>query len=154
MQQMKLVKSAPIFLFLCLSNASSAGIYGAENWGEIYWGDNAVTTPTAAPTIASAVATEDQITITLDNFPIGTGADGWSAVTSYVVTCGATTVETSQSAVIITGLEGNTDYSCSVRAINAQGNSPAFVQVVTTDSALGGLDIILLCSVIDCRGTA
>lgn len=154
MRQIKLAKSATFFLFLCLSSASNAGIYGAENWGEIYWGDNAVTTPTAAPTIASAVATEDQITITLDNFPIGTGADGWSAVTSYVVTCGATTIETSQSAVTITGLEGNTDYSCSVRAVNAQGNSPASVQVVTTDSALGGLDIILLCSVIDCRGTA
>ncbi|MDB2380239.1 fibronectin type III domain-containing protein [Luminiphilus sp.] len=142
-----------MFAFLCLSNASNAGIYGAENWGEMYWGDNAVTTPIAAPTIASAVATEDQITITLDNFPVGTGADGWSAVTSFIVTCGATTVETSQSAVTITGLEGDTDYSCSVRASNALGDSPTFVQVVTTDSALGGLNIILLCSVIDCRGT-
>ena len=154
MRQIKLARSAQMSLLLCFSIVSNAGIYGAENWGEIYWGDNAVTEPTAAPTIASAVATEDQITITLDNFPIGTGADGWSAVTSYVVTCGATTVETSQSAVTITGLEGNTDYSCSVIATNAQGNSPAFVQVVTTDSALGGLDIILLCSMIDCRGKA
>lgn len=153
MRQIKLTLSATMFAFLCLSNASNAGIYGAENWGEMYWGDNAVTTPIAAPTIASAVATEDQITITLDNFPVGTGADGWSAVTSFIVTCGATTVETSQSAVTITGLEGDTDYSCSVRASNAQGDSPTFVQVVTTDSALGGLNIILLCSVIDCRGT-
>lgn len=153
MRQIKLTLSATMFACLCLSNASNAGIYGAENWGEMYWGDNAVTTPTAAPTIASAVATEDQITITLDDFPVGTGADGWSAVTSFIVTCGATTVETSQSAVTITGLEGDTDYSCSVRASNAQGDSPTSVQVVTTDSALGGLNIILLCSVIDCRGT-
>ena len=62
-------------------------------------------------------------------------------------------IKLARSAVTITGLEGDTDYSCSVRASNAQGDSPAFVQVVTTDSALGGLNIILLCSVIDCRGT-
>ena len=131
-----------------------AGVYGSENWGEMYWGDNPVTAPTDAPTITSIVATEDQITITLDDFPVGTGADGWSAVTSYTVTCGATTVETSESAVTITGLEGDTDYSCSVTASNAQGNSPEFIQVVTTDSALDGLNIMLICSVVDCKGKA
>ena len=139
------------FLFLIMAaDYAVAGIYGSENWGEMYWGDNPVTAPTAAPTIASAVATEDQITITLDDFPVGTGADGWSAVTSFIVTCGATTVETSESAVTISGLEGDTDYSCSVTASNAQGESPALVQVVTTDIALKGLNILLICSVTDC----
>ena len=120
----------------------------------MYWGDNSATAPTQAPTIASAVATEDQITITLDGFPVGTGADGWSAVTSFIVTCGATTVETSESAVIITGLESDTAYSCSVTASNAKGNSPELIQVVTTDSALNGLNIMLICSVVDCGGKA
>lgn len=137
-------------LLVAVSTPAFAGTYGAEKWGEMYWGDNPVTAPTAAPTIASAVATEDQITITLADFPVGTGADGWSAVTSFIVTCGATRVETSESAVTISGLEGDTDYSCSVTASNAQGESPALVQVVTTDIALKGLNILLICSVAEC----
>ena len=60
----------------------------------MYWGDNSATAPTEAPSIASAVATENQIIITLDNFPVGIGADGWSAITSYTVTCGETSVTT------------------------------------------------------------
>ena len=138
-----------LIAFLLLSVPVFAGVYGSENWGEMYWGDNPTTAPISAPTIASAVVTEDQITITLDDFPVGTGADGWSAVTSFIVTCGATTVETSESAVTITGLDGATDYSCSVTASNALGDSPALVQVVTTDD-LDGLNIILVCSVIEC----
>ena len=143
-----------LLLILMFSGHAMAGVYGSENWGEMYWGDNPTTAPTEAPTIASAVATEDQITITLDDFPVGTGADGWSAVTSFIVTCGAITVETSESAVTITGLEGDTNYSCSVTASNAQGDSPELIQVVTTDGALDGLNIMLICSVVDCGGKA
>ena len=143
-----------LLITLMLSSHTLAGVYGSENWGEMYWGDNPATAPIQAPTIASAVATEDQITITLDDFPVGTGADGWSAVTSFIVTCGATTVETSESAVTITGLEGDTAYSCSVTASNAKGDSPQLIQVVTTDSALDGLNIMLICSVVDCGGKA
>ena len=139
-----------LLLLLVVSLEAHSGVYGAENWGEMYWGANPVTVPTQAPTIASAVATEDQITITLDDFPVGTGADGWSAVTSFIVSCGATTVETSESAVTITGLEGDSDYSCSVTASNARGDSPATVQVVTTDPLLKGLNIMLICSVMEC----
>ena len=142
-----------LIAFLLLSVPVFAGVYGSESWGEMYWGDNPTTAPISAPTIASAVATEDQITITLDDFPVGTGADGWSAVTSFIATCGATTVETSASAVTITGLDGATDYSCSVTASNAKGDSPALVQIVTTDD-LDGSNIILVCSVIDCSRQA
>ena len=145
-----MIRSVLVIFLALFSWPTLAGIYGSENWGEMYWGDNPTTAPISAPTIASAVATEDQITITLDDFPVGTGADGWSAVTSFIVTCGATTVETSESAVTITGLDGATDYSCSVTASNALGDSPALVQVVTTDSALDGLNIMLICSVVDC----
>ena len=127
-----------------------AGVYGAESWGEMYWGNNPTSAPVAPPTIASAVATEDQITIMLDDFPVGTGADGWSAVTSYTVTCGTTTVETSESSVIISGLDGDTDYSCVITASNAQGVSPTLIEVVTTDPVLKGLNIILICSVVEC----
>ena len=140
-----------VLLWLLSVNAS-AGIYGSENWGEMYWGDNPATIPTSAPTIASAVATEDQITITLDDFPVGTGADGWSAVTSYTVTCGETSVETSDTSVTITGLDSDTEYSCSVSASNAVGSSPTTVKVVMTDGMLQGLQIFLICSAIDCSG--
>ena len=138
-------------LIFVISSPSLAGVYGSENWGEMYWGDNPVSTPTAAPTISSVVARADQITITLDNFPKGTGADGWSAITSYIVTCGATTVETSDTAVTITGLDSDTEYSCSVSAANAVGNSPATVQVVMTDPELQGLNLYLICAVVDCE---
>jgi hypothetical protein len=141
-----------LFLFLACGSAN-AGIYGSENWGEMYWGENPVTAPTSAPTIASAVATEDQITITLDDFPLGTGADGWSAVTSYTVTCGETSAEVSSGEVTITGLDSDTDYSCSVTASNAQGESPVFVRVVTTAAGLKGINFLLICSAIECGRT-
>lgn len=138
-------------LIFATSSTSLAGVYGSENWGEMYWGDNPVSTPTAAPTITSVVARADQITITLGNFPQGTGDDGWSAITSYIVTCGATTVETSDTAVTITGLDSDTEYSCSVSAANAVGNSPATLQVVMTDPELQGLNLFLICAVVDCK---
>ena len=141
-----------LFLTIACSNAN-AGIYGSENWGEMYWGDNPATAPTSPPTIASAVAAEDQITITLDDFPLGTGADGWSAVTSYTVTCGETSAEASNGEVTITGLDSDTDYSCSVTASNAQGEGPEVIQVVTTAAGLKGMNFLLICSAIECGRT-
>ena len=142
-----------IVLILIFSGHAQAGIYGSENWGEMYWGDNPATAPTSAPTIASAVATEDQITITLEDFPVGTGADGWSAVTSYTVTCGETSAEASGTEVTITGLDGDTDYSCSVTASNAQGEGPEIIRVVTTAAGLKGINFLLICSAIECGRT-
>ena len=142
-----------VFLSFACINAN-AGIYGSEIWGVLYWGDNPATAPTEAPSIVSAVATEDQITITLDNFPVGTGADGWSAVTSYTVTCGETSVTTSETAVTISGLDSDTNYSCSVTASNAQGDSPDLVKIVATDAVIQGMNIILICAAIDCRSQA
>ena len=138
-----------VFLSFACINAN-AGVYGSVNWGEMYWGDYPATAPTSAPTIASAVATEDQITITLDDFPVGTGADGWSAVTSYTVTCGETSAEASGTEVTITGLDGDTDYSCSVTASNAQGEGPEVIRVVTTAAGLKGINFLLICSAIEC----
>lgn len=143
------------FLFLVVLSIAcinaDAGVYGSENWGEMYWGDNPATAPTEAPSIVSAVATEDQITITLDYFPVGTGTDGWSVVTSYTVTCGDASVTTLETAVTITGLDSGTSYSCSVTANNAQGDSPELIQVVATDPFIQGLNITLICAAIDCR---
>jgi hypothetical protein len=137
--------------FIMVSQAADAGYYGSERWGEMYWGANAASAPVGSPTITSATATDDQITIVLDDFPVGTGADGWSAVTSYTVTCGASSVTTSDSEVTITGLDSDTGYSCSVTANNREGTGPELVRVVTTDPALTGLNITLMCAAIDCN---
>ena len=139
-----------LFLSVAWSQVN-AGVYGSENWGEMYWGDNPATAPTQAPTITSAVATEDQITITLDDFPVGTGADGWSVVTSYTVTCGETSVTTSETAVTITGLDSDTNYSCSVTASNTEGDSPELIKVVTTDALMQGMNFMIICAAIECR---
>lgn len=137
-------------LLLVTPYVATAGTYGDENWGEMYWGNNLVTAPTAAPTIASATATEDQITITLDDFPSGTGADGWSAVTSFTVTCGDASADAIHNEVTITGLDSDTNYACSVTTNNAQGESPEVIQLVTTAEALNGINFILLCSAVEC----
>jgi len=133
------------------SKSVIAGVYGSERWGEMYWGANTVLAPVGSPSITSATASDDQITIVLDDFPVGTGDDGWSAVTSYTVTCGASSVTTSDSEVTITGLDGDTSYSCSVTANNREGTGPELVRVVTTDPALTGLNITLICAAIDCN---
>ena len=136
---------------LLICSHANAGVYGSENWGEMYWGDNPASAPTEAPSIVSAVATENQITITLDNFPVGTGADGWSLVTSYTVTCGETSVSTAESSITITGLDSDTSYSCSVTATNAQGDSPELIKVVATDTLMQGMNFMIICAAIDCR---
>jgi len=142
-----------LIMTLSWQNLSLAGTYGAENWGEMYWGENPVSSPIASPTILSAVATDENITITLDGIAQGTGEDGWSAITSYVVTCGTQSVVSSDGAVVITGLESDTKYSCSVSAVNAQGEGPAAMQVVATEAALQGMNFILICAALDCRAT-
>lgn len=143
------------FLLLwLLSMTASAGIYGEERWGGMYWGDNPTTAPVSAPTIGSAVAEDDQITITLNDFPTGTGADGWSVVTSFTVTCGEISTVGDGTEVTITGLDGDTAYSCSVTANNALGASPEVIRVVTTAGALKGMNFILICSAIDCGSRA
>ena len=143
--------SSLLALALQVTAASSyAGIYGNENWGEMYWGSNPVTAPIAAPTILSATAAGDEIIITLSDFPQGTGADGWSAITSYTVTCGETTVATTGTTVGISGLDFETEYSCSVSANNAQGSSPSQVTIVATGAELQGFNFRLLCAIGRC----
>ena len=139
-------------LSLCVfSMNTTAGVYGDENWGEMYWGDNPATAPITAPTIASAVATEDQIIITLGEYPVGTGADGWSSVTSYTVTCGEASVSTVESSVTITGLDSGTTYSCSIVANNAKGDSPELIRVVATGDLIRGMNFTIICASMDCR---
>lgn len=132
-----------------LSPPVSAGTWGQENWGAMYWGNNPVSAPVAAPIIESIVADGANLIITISDY--APGQDGWSGITGYTVTCGDVgSLQTSESPVIIEGLEGDTDYECSVIATNAEGNSPAAIQLATTDSVLGGLNITIIYSAL-CR---
>ena len=69
------IRAFPIILWFYTCSAM-AGVYGSENWCEMYWGDNSATAPISVPTIASAVVEEDRITITLNDFP-------WKVVQRY-----------------------------------------------------------------------
>jgi hypothetical protein len=135
-----------ICLGLLYGNVSVAGVYGQENWGQMYWGDNAATSPTGLPSIESLSVTDNQVTIVIDSFPTGTGADGWSAVTSYNVTCGDVSVTTQESSVVLQGLESGTEYSCTVSANNSFGAGPALARFVTTTGGSGSLNIVLVCA--------
>ena len=86
---------------LLYGSVSVAGVYGQENWGQMYWGENAATSPTGLPSIDSLTATDNQITVVVGAFPTGTGADGWSVVTSYTVTCGDVSVTTQEPAAVL-----------------------------------------------------
>ena len=120
-----------------------------ESWGRMYWGDNPTSAP-AAPTIDSVVADSDTITITMAPYPQGDGTDGWSAVYEYQVVCGNLDPVTFTDSVTIQNLDSDTEYSCAVTATNEIGDSDQTLQVVMTDAALRGLNIILLCAAIEC----
>jgi hypothetical protein len=110
----------------------------------MYWGANPASAPVASPTYTTNVDGPD-IIVTITNFIAGTGEDGWSAITGYRVTCGdSAPVSSAQSPVTITGLQADTDYTCSVVAENAKGNSPASQFTTTTETTAGGLPIWLL----------
>ena len=133
-------------LALTASSLVHAGTWGTGKWGQMYWGSNQETAPTVAPTVNSAVDGTD-ITFTLTNLLTGQEV-GWSAITQFEVTCGnQPTVLVSADNPILTNLEPDTEYTCSVVALNEPngqiGRSPAGVFTATTDS-LGGLPVWLL----------
>ena len=138
-------------LLTVCSTAALAGNWG-ESWGRMYWGDNPTSAP-AAPTIDSVVADSDTITITMAPYPQGDGTDGWSAVYEYQVVCGNLDSVTFTDTVTIQNLDSDTEYSCAVTATNEIGDSDQTLQVVMTDVALGGLNIILICGAIDCSSS-
>ena len=121
---------------------AQAGTWGSGKWGQMYWGSNPETAPTVAPTV-TAQGDGTDITFTLTNLLSGEQV-GWSAVTEFIVTCGdLAPVTVSASNPILTDLDPGTDYTCTIVAINDEGQSPAGTFTATTDS-LGGLPIWLL----------
>ena len=141
---MALSRITPLLLSLALtiSPLALAGKWGTGKWGQMYWGSNPETAPTVAPTV-NAQGDGTDITFTLTNLLNGQQV-GWSAVTEFIVTCGdLAPVTVSASNPILTDLEPGTDYTCTIVAVNAQGQSPEGTFTATTDS-MGGLPIWLL----------
>ena len=143
-----LPKAALVVLLGASSATTLAGNWG-ESWGRMYWGNNPTSAP-AAPTIDSVVAESDTITITMAPYPPGDGTAGWSAVYEYQVVCGNLNPVTFTDTVTIQNLDSDTEYSCAVTATNEIGDSDQTLQVVMTDVALQGLNIILICGAINC----
>lgn len=132
-----------------LATGAGAGTWGQENWGEMYWGSNPVSPPAVAPTVESIVADGTDLLVTISDY--APGEDGWSGITGYTVTCGASgSVSSVSSPIRVEGLEGDTDYECIVTATNAQGESEPSLQLATTGSPLSGLNITIIYSAL-CR---
>ena len=118
------------------------GTWGDGKWGQMYWGSNTERAPQAAPTV-NAQSDGSDITFTLTNLLTGQQV-GWSAIVQFEVTCGdLDPVLVSVADPRVTGLEPDTDYTCSIVAINDEGRSPRGAFTATTDS-LGGLPVWLL----------
>jgi len=113
-------------LFFTLS--TQAGTWGAMNYDSGKWG-----------------ATPDVYTITLVETGYSTGelvvtfllngdvaAAPETEPTSFSVTCGGVTEESTGSPVTLTGLATDVDYYCTVVAKNATGSSSASVGVIGT----------------------
>ena len=113
----------------------------------MYWGNSPTSAP-ATPTIYSVVT--ESGTITMAPYPQSDGTNGWSEVYEYQVVCGNLNPVTFTDTVTIQNLESDTEDSCAVTATNEIGDSDQTLQVVMTDAALRGLNIILICGAIDC----
>ena len=133
-------------LALSASPFADAGTWGSGKWGQMYWGSNPETAPIVAPTV-NAQGDGTDITFTLTNLLSGQEV-GWSAITQFEVTCGnQPTVMISVDNPRLTNLDPDTEYTCSIVALNEPngqtGRSPTGTFTATTDS-LGGLPVWLL----------
>ena len=146
---------------MLLSGTAIAGHWADENgqcldandqatsckWGQMYWGaGQTYSAPTAPPQLDAAVDGTD-VSGSLTNLS-DPGDDGWSAITQFIINCGDQDVIVTAAALaagdaILTDLEANTDYTCSVVAVNDLGESSAGQLTFTTDP-MGGVPIWLL----------
>jgi hypothetical protein len=94
-------------------------------WGQMYWGaGHTYSAPTEAPELAADVDGTD-VSGSLANLS-GPGADGWSAITQFIINCGGQDVIVTAKALalgnaILTDLDPNSDYTCSVVAVKDPG---------------------------------
>lgn len=146
LQKTAFLRACAVALVLLAAPQTHAGLWGAGKWGQMYWGSNLETAPAVSPAVNTRVDVTD-VELTLTNLLTGPEV-GWSAVVYFEVTCGdKATVVVSVGDLLLTDLEPDTQYSCTIVAINEPngetGRSPAGTFAFITDS-LGGLPIWLL----------
>ena len=128
----------------CLDESGQAT---ACRWGQMYWGEGQIySAPTEAPQMDVDVDGTD-VSASLTNLS-DPGADGWSAITRFIINCGDQDVVVAAQDLaagdsILADLEPDTDYTCSVVAENDLGASDAGRIAFTTD-ATRGLPVWLL----------
>ena len=98
--------------------------YGLQAWGQMYWGSNETSAPITAPVIVSSEIGTYSVALTLQDFPTGTGDDGWSVVTASKLQCADQSITGQSNTLELDGLITNTAYECFVLAINAFGEGP------------------------------
>lgn len=82
----RLVSSVAVLVWLLtLSGQAVAGLWGSQNWGELYWGDDEVSAPVVSPSLISISAQGQQLVLSLTS--LQAGEDGWSTITAYVADC-------------------------------------------------------------------
>ncbi|MGB2332730.1 MAG: hypothetical protein ACPH5O_05750, partial [Litorivicinaceae bacterium] len=114
-----------VALAFTLSVAPAHGAsFGEHRWGQMYWGTNEVSAPTTAPIIVSSDVGTYSVALTVQDFPTGTGDDGWSVVTAFKLQCADQSVTSQSNILELDGLVTNTAYECFVLAINAIGEGP------------------------------
>ena len=139
----QLFATGSITMALLLSPLLVAGTWGDGKWGQMYWGSNPESAPQAAPSVTATADGEDLI-LALNNLTTP-AQTGWSVITHFLVTCGNNpTVTVSAANPVMTGLEPDTQYNCTIVAVNDEGSSATGQFTATTDSLSNGLPIWLL----------
>jgi len=124
-----------VALAFTLSAAPAHGAsFGEHRWGQMYWGTNEVSAPTTAPIIVSSDVGTYSVALTVQDFPTGTGDDGWSVVTAFKLQCADQSVTSQSNILELDGLVTNTAYECFVLAINAFGEGPKNSFSITTEN--------------------
>ncbi|MDB2660362.1 HYR domain-containing protein [Luminiphilus sp.] len=121
-------------LALLLASKVEASAFGSQKWGEMYWGDNTVSAPIIAPTILSSDVGTYSLALVIQDFPTGTGEDGWSVVTAFRLQCADQSVASQNNTLELDGLLTNTTYECFVLAINALGEGLKNSFSITTEN--------------------
>lgn len=121
-------------LALLLASKVEASAFGSQKWGEMYWGDNTVSAPIIAPTILSSDVGTYSLALVIQDFPTGTGEDGWSVVTAFRLQCADQSVTSQNNTLELDGLLTNTTYECFVLAINALGEGLKNSFSITTEN--------------------
>jgi hypothetical protein len=100
-----------------------------------------------APVITGIQVQDGQLLVSFE-----ANADNGSPIVSYEVSCGSESAVGTQSPIAVTNLDNGIQYSCSVIATNAQGESQASGSLSgTPEAVIRRLNIILIKAAVDAQ---